>query len=90
MEVVDRPNVQLQLTIVTAKFKVEVYVPTQASVSEPPTRPASASSRRSSRKSLSHHTTSSTSGGSSVHGSLSDSLRSSLSSYDGDAGFSEK
>ena len=81
---------QVTKVTATAKFKVEVHAPTQASLSEPPTRPASASSRRSSRKSPSHHTTSSTSGGSSVHSSLSDSLRSSLSSYDGDTCFSEK
>ena len=84
---------QMTKVTATAKFKVDVHIPaTNNSASEPPTRPASASSRRS-RKSSSNQnvgTASTNSGSSSVHSSLSDSLRSSLSSYDGDAGFSEK
>jgi hypothetical protein len=90
------PTQQVTKVTATAKFKVEVHTPSNTQMMEPPTRPvSSASSRRSSRSSQQKEPQSGQkeplSGNSSVHSSLSDSIRSSLSSNEGgDAGFSEK
>ena len=89
------PNPGQAITVTAnCNFKVEVHAPASGSggpsttvscANEAPTRPVSSRSRRSAASNRD-----SLSGSSSVHSSLSDSLRSSLSSNDGDAGFSEK
>eukprot|EP00095_Tigriopus_kingsejongensis_P000792 maker-scaffold67_size430214-snap-gene-3.36 protein:Tk00792 transcript:maker-scaffold67_size430214-snap-gene-3.36-mRNA-1 annotation:"patched 1 " len=92
------PN-QVTKVTATAKFKVEVHAPSTAMMVERPQ--SSASTRRSKRVSPSHRKNESSvaTGSSSVHSSLTDSLRSSLSSNsvasslssdNGDLGFSEK
>ncbi|XP_059087594.1 protein patched homolog 1-like isoform X1 [Tigriopus californicus] len=86
------PN-QVTKVTATAKFKVEVHAPTNASTNE---RPQSSASSRRSRRSPKMNNDQNTP--SSVHSSLTDSLRSSLSnsvasslsSEAGDPGFSEK